>query len=714
MPFRLGGLNSGIDTDSVVQALVSSQKQKKTNIEGKKQKLEWKKELWSDMNTKVYNFYKSSLSKMRFSSAFSTKNATSSDTSKIKATASTGASAGTYKVKVNSAAASQYVTSGKLAGALDENGNTVAVSESTKLKDLVGANFVTGTQIRISAKNGANNVYLEVNDDTTVYDFVNAAKSAGLNASFDATQQRFFVGAAESGVEQKFTITAGALDTTQQSAVSAWKDAIGYELLSSDNKKAVKNIFDGLQAGTTTYDSTVEESLKKYLGGTQETAVTKYYKEQITKGYNDKFFSDPTLQTVTQEGKDALIASGMTQEALAELEKDPTKLAKAVSSMVSSKVSKAMSSDVVKNDISAAVTAGVKGGTITDADSGESWNISATTDVFLSKSASDRENDLLTLAQNYSGTMNSVADNNDALHSLGLSAVDGTAVEEGNDAAGTGMVVIEGKDASITFNGATLTSKSSTISVNGLSLEILGDTEGKEVTITVNKDTSAIYDTIKDFISEYNDILKSMNTSYNAESASSYAMLTDEMKESMSEDEIEKWNNKIKSSLLRRDTTLNSLISSFRNDVMGSVTASNGKTYSLASIGISTSTDYKEGGLLHIRGDEDDSVYGDYDNTLQKMLEEDPDTVMEVITNLASNLYSDLTKKMAKTSLSSALTFYNNTEMDNQISSYKKEISKWESKLADLEDRYYKQFSTMETMLAKINSQSSSLSGFFG
>ena len=49
-------------------------------------------------------------------------------------------------------------------------------------------------------------------------------------------------------------------------------------------------------------------------------------------------------------------------------------------------------------------------------------------------------------------------------------------------------------------------------------------------------------------------------------------------------------------------------------------TASDGKRYSLASLGISTSTDYKEGGLLHIKGDEDDAVYMDEDNKLQKKL----------------------------------------------------------------------------------------------
>ncbi|MBR1743278.1 MAG: flagellar cap protein, partial [Lachnospiraceae bacterium] len=56
MAIRLSGMVSGLDTDSVVQALMSAQKYKKTKIEASKQKLEWKQELWSDMNTKIYDF----------------------------------------------------------------------------------------------------------------------------------------------------------------------------------------------------------------------------------------------------------------------------------------------------------------------------------------------------------------------------------------------------------------------------------------------------------------------------------------------------------------------------------------------------------------------------------------------------------------------------------------------------------------------------------
>ena len=46
MPIRMTGLTSGLDTESIVNALMSAQRTKQTKVENKKQKLEWKQEIW--------------------------------------------------------------------------------------------------------------------------------------------------------------------------------------------------------------------------------------------------------------------------------------------------------------------------------------------------------------------------------------------------------------------------------------------------------------------------------------------------------------------------------------------------------------------------------------------------------------------------------------------------------------------------------------------
>lgn len=681
MPVRLSGMVSGLDTDSVVKALMSAQTYKKTKIEASKQKLEWKKELWSEMNTKIYDFYKSTLSKMRLQSTFKTKTATSSDASKITATAGSAASEGTYRIKVKSIASAQFVTSGELG--LDGSGNKV--STSTKLSELKDSELVN-KQIQFTAGDGKE-ALLNVDENTTISDFLSAAKSAGLNATYDTTQNRFFISSANSGKDQKFSIQAVSLDEDHQSALTEWRTAIGYDSLSKSDQDAVNKIFNNLQLGKVEYDVELQDKLEDYLGNARKTKITSYFQEQIKSQIADKYST-----------------SELTEE---EQEKEIEKELKA-----------AMESESVLDAIEAAVLTGVVD--IETIEDGENrWEIeNPADDDWLSTSLSVLYSHLQSSTQNYAGQMEmdeeylSGNTASDALNSMGLEEITGEAKSEGDDNP-VGMVVVKAEDASITLNGATLTSSNSTFSVNGLTLNVL-DQADSDVVITVGKDSAAVYDTIKDFISEYNTILKSMNTSYKAGSAKGYSVLTKEMKEEMTDDEVEKWENMIKSSLLRRDDTLNSLISGFRTNMMSSYTASDGKKYSLASLGIMTSTDYTEGGLLHIKGDEDDSIYADSENKLQKMLDEDPDLVMEIMNGITGKLYEDLTKKMRTTTNSSSLTFYNDKLMTKQVEQYKKDITTWEKKLAEMEERYYKQFSAMEKAMSNLQSQQNSLSGLFG
>jgi flagellar hook-associated protein 2 len=244
-------------------------------------------------------------------------------------------------------------------------------------------------------------------------------------------------------------------------------------------------------------------------------------------------------------------------------------------------------------------------------------------------------------------------------------------------------------------------------------LDTVGDTSDDEtISLSVSNNTQEVYDMVKNFIKTYNELLTEMNDSYSAASSRGYDPLTDEEKESMSDTQIEQWEDKIKVSLLRRDDTLSSLISTVRTSMSESVSV-DGKKYSLSSFGI-TSINYNEKGKLHINGDEDDSLVSTSKNDLMTALTENPDTVMKVFNELGSKLYSTLTDKMSSTTLRSALTFYNDKEMAKTVTNYKEDLTEVEKKLQNMEDRYYKQFAAMETAMAKMNSQSSSLASMLG
>ena len=105
MAMRVSGINSGLDTDAIVQELVSAYSQKTEKYTKEQTKLGWKQEAWKNLNTKVYSLY-NSVGKLRYSSAYSMKKTTVSDTTKATVTASGDAVNGTQKLHVLSTAQS--------------------------------------------------------------------------------------------------------------------------------------------------------------------------------------------------------------------------------------------------------------------------------------------------------------------------------------------------------------------------------------------------------------------------------------------------------------------------------------------------------------------------------------------------------------------------------------------------------------------------------
>ena len=117
---------------------------------------------------------------------------------------------------------------------------------------------------------------------------------------------------------------------------------------------------------------------------------------------------------------------------------------------------------------------------------------------------------------------------------------------------------------------------------------------------------------------------------------------------------------------------------------------------------------------FHIAGDSDDDVSKGKDDKLMYAIQNNPDDVMDFMKQLTTGLYKELDKQMKGTNLKSTYTIYNDKQMTKDIDNYKKLIKTWEEKIEDLEDRYYKQFSTMEKMLAKMQSSTSALSSLMG
>lgn len=279
---------------------------------------------------------------------------------------------------------------------------------------------------------------------------------------------------------------------------------------------------------------------------------------------------------------------------------------------------------------------------------------------------------------------------------------------------------IDGTDSKITLNGIEYTSSLNTYSINGLSItaqQVTGAGDVNAITITTSTDTQGIYDKVKDFLTQYNTLINEMTALYNAAPAKGYEPLTDEEKDAMSDTEVEKWEEKIKASLLRRDDSLESVMNAM-TAAMSKGYQVNGKTYYLSSFGIRTlgylDAPANQQNAYHIDGDEDDAASSGKADRLMAAITSDPDSVISFMQQLATGLYEAVGDKMKSSTLSSAYTVYNDKEMASEYSDYTTLIKKWEEKLQMQEDYYYSKFSAMETALAKLNSQTSSLGNLLG
>lgn len=289
----------------------------------------------------------------------------------------------------------------------------------------------------------------------------------------------------------------------------------------------------------------------------------------------------------------------------------------------------------------------------------------------------------------------------------------------GISASSVGSSKIDGQDAIIYLNKAKFTNSTNSFEINGLTITALSETAaGEDVTITTQDDTDGIYDMIKKFFKEYNSIINEVDKLYNADSASKYEPLTDEEKDALTDSEVEKYEKKIKDALLRRDSNLSSIRTKFTSTMSAGVEV-NGKRMYLNDFGIDTLGYFtaadNEKNAYHIDGDpDDDSTSGNADK-LKSLISSDPDTVVSFFSALSRELYS------AMDGLSSAVqgyrtygSFYDDKKMKSDYSDYTTKIAEMEEKVNDYEDKWYKKFSKMETALAKMQSNSSAISGLLG
>lgn len=740
MAIRMSGMISGMDTEALVSAMVSTYVERKQKYQKAQTKLEWKQEAYKAINTKVNSLY-NKISNLRFSSAYNLKKTTVSDPTKATITASGTAINGTQTLKITQLAKSGYLTGGTLAAGTTEN---------TTLGEL---GYTGGdTTISVRMADGAQDI--KVNKDTKISDLITELNKTGVKASFDANNGRIFVSAKATGTANDFSMTAPSESGLKALAafglsVESAANTAEYEKMASyakatdaETKVYITEILTNLK---TARDSNADLAIdkvninKKMAYSEAKDAVEQYKTDQAGDEQKQKDAdlllkllkeSPSKYKYVTEDGE--VIEDHEYVAGADSLENTINKLAKSTG-LITTTIEE---DGTEKEDTSKLDALRKNYNTVIAVDDDAVLTEDDKKAYYLTEDERTQAKERLTEIDTLTAENNKVI--NDPTNSYwDVKDYTGVDIDALADEITTKVLyakdVVDGKetipiskdatrvdaqDAKIMLNNATFTSDSNVFNINGLTIKATGETkEGESITINTDTDTQGMYDKIKDFLSEYNSLINELSTLYNAESASKYEPLTDDQKKEMSESEIEKWEAKIKDSILRKDSTIGGVMNAMTSAMMGTYEI-NGKTYSLGSFGIQTlgylNAAKNQNYAYHIDGDSEDEVTAGKADKLLDMITNEPEVVEEFMKNLTTNLYKALDEKMGATTLSSKFSIYNDKQMTKDYDNYTKLIKTWEDKIADLEDRYYKQYSNMEKQLAKMQSATSSLSGLLG
>lgn len=302
-----------------------------------------------------------------------------------------------------------------------------------------------------------------------------------------------------------------------------------------------------------------------------------------------------------------------------------------------------------------------------------------------------------------------------------------------------------GQDAkfTVTVNGEqkTMTRSSNSVNLDGLTINMNEEFNGSynadgtqnldkagnpvyknSVTFQSKTDSEKIVTAIKDMVADYNSMMSEIKSAYatmpyqkSDGSFGNYEPLTDDERRSMSESEIQRYEEKAKQGLLFGDRDLSRLYSEMSEAFSFFNTAD---VDSLREMGITVGYDISTGAQT-VQVDEE---------KLTAMLDSDPDRVADLFTKTDGIMDRMKTQldSYAKTtgepkgilvqksgSPLSSLSLMNNL-WQQEIDKYNTQIETWQDKLTRQVERYTSQFSRLEQLISQMNSQSSTLAGLMG
>lgn len=700
MVMRVTGLASGMNIDEIVENMMKAQSIPLNKIKQQKTLLEWQRDSYREMNTLLLDF-RSQLTNMKLSSFYRTRSVASTNEDIVSATVASGAGQASYTIsKISSLAVaeSRMTNSGisKLSSnKVDTTKSLFSIQDSFANADKIlwkqgsveSKSIVTkeGKPITLGLADGVKitdvkNMTVEVNGKKYTVIDSGTPKSGEVMINKDTGELTFGdTIAANSTVKVSYvtdkkvenkTITKDSTQIQLKGALVSeqvklsFKDGNGTSIELSDkpiedNSKIGQIIDkDGNKFGEINYETgviTFNSEFSKYFPAETENSKEKP-KLELTITSQQNYFSFG-LTTHTSKGKidEKFLIQGSES------------LNSVMSKVNNSKLGVTMFYDSYSDKV-----------TMTRKETGV-YNNSEN-----GKEIEFTDGDFLTQVLGF--------------HNI-------TPDPPGN--------YVKAKNATFIINGLETSRQSNTFSMNGVTFTLKKTTD-TPVTINVNNDNDKLYENIKNFVDKYNELVEKIEKKLSEKKYKNYLPLTDDEKEKLSETQQEKWENMAKSGILRNDSILSGLVTQMRTAIYSAVNQDDldSAMKSLSAIGITTTADFTTA-KLEIN-----------ESKLKAAIEKDPNSI-ELLFNgtgatdgqkgVIQRLYDKVNATMdqLKERAGNSYSVNNQFTIGRQLDDLDDRIKRFEDRLADLETRYYSQFTAMEQAIQKANSQAAYLAQFF-
>ncbi|MBD8035698.1 flagellar filament capping protein FliD [Solibacillus sp. A46] len=759
MVMRIGGLASGMDIDALVEKLMNAERAPLNKLTQKKQTYEWQRDAYRGVNTKLKTF-DTYIADNLVLKTLNSKTASSSNSSLVSATA-TGTATGTISID----GVSQLAKAAR--GVSDRQINA---TDSTKLTDIEDwDSSVTSISLKAIQSNGqmaSEATEIKFDSNTTVSQLISkinssnagvsavfengklsiTAKNTGENKTAGEGEVEVTAGASVFGVlgfdalkgQSTGTLASGGSNSrfsvngivTERSTNSFSINGYNLTLNSTFNEAATHSKFTDASNTNLTHTTKNLESLlsllsTKYSAGLNPANEFSIQIEAL-KPILDQAVLDKEAVLNTDKAGLALTRDYLFHKD--ELNNLTAEAKDFVNSLNADQRKKLADIDVTTNDLTSLNLTSEQQNKFQALNETDKTALTELEASYFDKTAGSIYDSLSTKAKDLlnSYTAGSSLDDNTDLSTeektiltnlseaelTSLRDVDTNSKQVNQATEALNLVKADATNLINTVNA--FNTAQSTVDTAGASPSTTVSTDAVTMTSTTNVDE--MMNKIKEFVTTYNGLIKGLNDQTKETKYRDYAPLTPEQKKDMDENEIKLWEEKAKSGLLRNDSVVRNGLSNMRSLIYQSNPGIEGSKYNtLFNIGITTSKSYNDGGTLEID-----------EAKLRKAIEEDPDAVERLFKNSGGqksdpayggsdtrgyfeklresmkSLEVNIEKKAGRSTMTDAQYAIGKSLIDNE-----KRIDTWQNKLKNIEARYWKQFTAMETAINKANQQSS-------